>query len=58
MASRSLAGATCALLLLAGPILADNPLRSGPPVGSRNNRRGFFPQWVTGPCAGQSLCPV
>lgn len=58
MPPRSLAGAACALLMLAAPIQADNPLRSGPPVGSANNRRGFFPQWVTGPCAGQSLCPV
>jgi len=50
--------AACAFLLLAGPIQADNPLRSGPQVGSPNNRNGFFPQWLTGPAAGKRLCPV
>jgi hypothetical protein len=34
------------------------PLKSGPQVGAENNRRGFFPQWVTGPSAGQRRCPV
>ena len=37
---------------------ADGPLRSGPPVGARNDRDGFCPKWVTGPCAGKRLCPV
>jgi hypothetical protein len=58
MTSRFLAGAACALLMLAGPAQADSPLRSGPPVGAANNRSGFFPQWVTGPQAGKNLCPV
>jgi hypothetical protein len=58
MAPRFLAGAACAFLLLAGPLQANGPLRSGPPVGSANDRRGFCPQWVTGPCAGKRLCPV
>jgi hypothetical protein len=58
MAPRSLAGAACVLLLLAGSTQADPPLQSGPPVGSTNNRGGFFPKWVTGPCAGKQLCPV
>jgi hypothetical protein len=56
MAPRLLAA--CALLLLAGPMEAKSPLRSGPEVGSLNERNGFFPQWVTGPCAGKRLCPV
>ncbi len=58
MAPRFLAGAACAFLLLAGPLQADTPLRSGPQVGEGNDRRGFCPQWVTGPCAGKRLCPV
>jgi hypothetical protein len=58
MAPRLLAGAACALLTLAGPLPADAPLRSGPPVGAANDREGFRPQWVTGPCAGKRLCPV
>ena len=36
---------------------ADN-LKSGPPVGAENDRSGFRPQFVTGPSAGRSLCPV
>jgi hypothetical protein len=58
MAPRLLSGAACALLMLAGSVQADGPLKSGPQVGARNDRRGFMPQWVTGPCAGQRLCPV
>ena len=58
MTPRLLASAACAFLMLAGPLQADNPLRSGPPVGSANDRSGFCPQWVTGPCAGKRLCPV
>ena len=41
-----------------GPVLADTPLRSGPPVGARNDRSGFVPRFVTGPTAGKRLCPV
>lgn len=58
MAPRLLASATFALLVFTGTMLAESPLRSGPPVGSRNDRGGFLPQWVTGPCAGKRLCPV
>ncbi len=58
MSTRLLAGAACAFLLLAGSMPANSPLRSGPPVGSPNNRDGFFPNWVTGPGAGKRLCPV
>lgn len=53
-----LAGVTCSLLVLVGDLNADEPLRSGPPVGAANDRRGFSPKWVTGPCAGKRLCPV
>jgi hypothetical protein len=45
-------------VLLGGIVQADEPLKSGPPVGAKNNRSGFFPQHVTGPAAGQHLCPV
>ena len=58
MPPRMLAGSACAVLMLAGALRADGPLHSGPPVGSPNDRNGFFPQWVTGPCAGKRLCPV
>jgi hypothetical protein len=57
--SRSLlAGVACSRLALAGDLNAGEPLRSGPPVGSANDREGFCPKWVTGPCAGKRLCPV
>jgi hypothetical protein len=58
MAPRLLASAVCALLVLAGSMQADAPLKSGPQVGSPNDRDGFTPKWVTGPCAGKRLCPV
>ena len=58
MAPHVLAGAACAFLVLAGPGLADPPLKSGPPVGARNNRSGFFPQYVAGPGTGAQRCPV
>ena len=58
MAPRFLAGVACAFLVLVGPVHGDTPLRSGPPVGSPNDRDGFRPQWLTGPCAGKRLCPV
>jgi hypothetical protein len=50
--------AVCAVLLIAGAIHANPPLKSGPQVGSANDRDGFTPKWVTGPCAGKRLCPV
>jgi hypothetical protein len=50
--------ATLTALLLAGNVLADEPLKSGPPVGAKNNRQGFRPQFVAGPSVGKNLCPV
>jgi hypothetical protein len=50
--------ASCAFLMLGGLVQADSRLQSGPPVGARNDRTGFFPNWLTGPCAGKRLCPV
>ena len=47
-----------ALALLAGGAAAADELKSGPPVGAKNDRSGFFPQFVAGPAAGQSFCPV
>jgi len=47
-----------AVLLLAGSLAAADELKSGPPVGCGNDRNGFKPQFVTGPTAGQNLCPV
>ena len=58
MTTRIIASATLAALLLAGSAPAWEPLRSGPPVGAKNNRNGFFPNHVAGPAAGQRLCPV
>jgi hypothetical protein len=58
MTSRLIAGAALAVLLLGGQGLADNPLRSGPQVGGRNDRSGFIPQFVAGASAGQQMCPV
>jgi hypothetical protein len=47
-----------AVVLLAGGVLSAGELKSGPQVGAENDRSGFRPQFVTGPSAGQSLCPV
>jgi hypothetical protein len=58
MTPRLIATALLAAVLLGGNVQADDPLKSGPPVGARNNRSGFYPQHVTGPTAGQRLCPV
>jgi hypothetical protein len=58
MTSRLIAGAALAVLLFGGNMRAEDPLKSGPPVGAENDRRGFKPQFVTGPSAGQKLCPV
>jgi hypothetical protein len=46
------------LLMFAGTTHANPLLKSGPPVGSANDRDGFLPKWVTGPCAGKRVCPV
>jgi hypothetical protein len=58
MNRRLLAGVACSLFLITGALVAQELLQSGPPVGAANNRRGFYPNWVAGPCAGQNLCPV
>jgi hypothetical protein len=58
MAGRYLVGAAVAALLVAGNGWADELLKSGPPVGAKNNRGGFFPNLVTGPGAGERRCPV
>lgn len=58
MTSRLIASAALATLMLAGHVLAEAPLKSGPPVGARNNRGAFHPQMVTGPGAGEQRCPV
>jgi hypothetical protein len=47
-----------AAVLLAGSIATAADLKSGPPVGAENDRRGFRPQFVAGASAGQNLCPV
>ena len=53
-----LSGVACCLFVMAGDLIPQEPLRSGPPVGAPNNRRGFSPKWVTGPCADRHVCPV
>ena len=58
MTVRLVAGAALSVFLLGGSGRANDPLRSGPPVGAKNNRSGFYPQFVAGSGAGQSLCPV
>jgi hypothetical protein len=56
MTARLIASAALVVVLLGGNAQADDPLRSGPPVGAKNNRSGFRPQFVTGP--GERRCPV
>ena len=58
MHARFIASTALVALLIAGNGFADEPLKSGPPVGARNNRGGFFPNLVTGPGAGERRCPV
>ena len=58
MNARIIAGTTLTVLLFAGAGFAEEALKSGPPVGARNNRGGFYPQLVTGPGAGERRCPV
>lgn len=58
MTPRLIASAAVAVLMLAGHVLAEAPLKSGPPVGAKNNRGAFHPQLVTGPGAGERRCPV
>jgi hypothetical protein len=56
VAPRFIVCAALAALLLGGAVQAEDPLKSGPPVGAKNNRSGFRPQFVTGP--GERRCPV
>ncbi len=58
MLPRLITGTALVALLLAGNGLADEPLKSGPSVGARNNRGGFYPQFVAGPGTGERRCPV
>jgi hypothetical protein len=56
MTARLFAGAALAAVLFGGNVQAADPLKSGPPVGDQNDRRGFRPQFVAGP--SQPRCPV
>ena len=58
MKTRLFAAAAITTLFLAGNGFADELLKSGPPVGERNNRGAFFPNHVAGPGAGEQRCPV
>jgi hypothetical protein len=58
MSARLFATAVLATVVFAGNAPAWEPLRSGPRVGSENDRSGFRPLLVTGPTTGKSLCPV
>ena len=58
MTARLIAGTALAVLLFAGDGRAEDPLKSGPQVGARNNRGGFYPQFVAGPGTGERRCPV
>jgi hypothetical protein len=58
MTPRLITSAAVAALLLAGATPAEQPLKSGPQVGARNNRSGFLPQFVAGPGTGERRCPV
>ena len=58
MTPRLIAGAALVALLLASNGPAEEPLISGPAVGTRNNRGGFYPQFVAGPGTGERRCPV
>jgi hypothetical protein len=55
---RLTAGTTFAFLMITSVAFADDAVKSGPPVGARNNRGAFFPQHITGPGAGERRCPV
>ena len=59
MPPRLIASAALAVVLFGGSVRAEAPpLKSGPQVGTENDRSGFRPQFVAGPSAGQKLCPV
>jgi hypothetical protein len=52
----SIACVTLAAVLFGGQFQAS--LKSGPQVGSPNDRDGFRPEFVAGPSTGKRLCPV
>jgi hypothetical protein len=56
MSLRFVAGPVLAAVLFGSVLYAEEPLKSGPAVGARNNRSGFVPKYVSGP--GQPRCPV
>lgn len=58
MTTRIILGATLVALIFASDVPAQEPLKSGPQVGARNNKGGFFPQFVAGPGTGERRCPV
>jgi hypothetical protein len=58
MSPRLIASAALAAILLAGAAPPPLPLTSGPPVGAKNDRSGFLPQYVAGAFAGDHRCPV
>ena len=58
MTPRIIATTALATLLLAGTSMGEELLKSGPQVGQRNNRGGFYPQLVAGPGTGERRCPV
>jgi hypothetical protein len=58
MTHRIISTAAITVVLLAGSVPAEEPLKSGPQVGARNNRGGFYPNFVAGPFAGENRCPV
>lgn len=58
MSLRRFSAAAMVGLLLAGPAMAWDPLKSGPQVGALNRLNGFVPQNVAGAGAGERRCPV
>jgi hypothetical protein len=58
MLPRLIASAAIASILFATSGQAAAPLKSGPQVGDKNNRSGFYPNWVAGFCANEHMCPV
>ena len=58
MHARLITSAALVVLFIAGNGIAEESLKSGPQVGARNNRGGFYPNLVTGPGAGERRCPV
>jgi hypothetical protein len=57
MRTRSLLGASLAVALLAGSVLAAESLKSGPQVGS-DNLPPFNPLNVNGSAKGKKVCQI